>query len=81
MQMWQLSPEPGVPSPASSAQVQLEELRLSTVAMVERSWSHKPLCRVVEEPSTESADSHHQSYHLGHSRPHPPAMHQAAPPL
>ena len=55
------SPMPGVPSPVSSAQVQLEVLGQSTVAVVELSWSHWPLCRVVEEPSTELADSHHLS--------------------
>ena len=61
MQVQLLSLVPGVPSPISSAQVLQEVLDLSTVAMVERSWSHCPLCRVVEEPSVELADNHHQS--------------------
>ena len=78
VQLW--SPGPSVPDPASSAQELLEVRGLSTVA-VELSWSHWPLCRVVEEPSAESADSHHLSCHLGRSRPHPPSEHQAAPPL
>ena len=75
------SPVPGMPGPASSAQVQLGVFGLSTVAMVELSWSHWPFCRVDEVPSAESADSHHQSYHSGRSRPHPSTVHQAAPPL
>jgi len=70
-----------MPGPVSSAQVLLEELGLSTMAMVEWSKSHWPLCHVVKGPSTKSADSHHQSSHSGRSRPHPPTVHQAAPPL
>ena len=42
---------PGVPGPASSAQVLLEELDLSTVAVVVLSWSHWLLYHVVEEAS------------------------------
>ena len=43
------SPVPGMPGPASSAQVCQEVLDLSMVAVVELSWSHWPLCHVVEE--------------------------------
>ena len=46
VQLW--SPMPGMPSPASSAQVQLEVPGLSMVAVVELSWSHWPLYRVDE---------------------------------
>ena len=80
-QVQRRSPVPGILGPISSTQVQLEELGLSAVAVVEQSWSHWPLCHVVEEPSTKSTDSHHQSYHSGRSQPHLPAMHQVAPPL
>ena len=75
------SPMPGMPGPISSTQVQLEVLGQSAAAMVELSWSHWPLYRVLGEPSTESADSHHQSCHSSRSRSHPPVVHQAAPPL
>ena len=44
---------PGVPSPVSSAQVLQEVLDLSMVVVVEQSWSHWPLYRVVEEASME----------------------------
>ena len=44
---------PGVPGPVSSAQVLLEVLGQSTVAVVELSWSHWPLYRVVKEASEE----------------------------
>ena len=49
MQVQLLSPMPGVPGPASSAQVWQEELDLSAVAMVVLSWCHWLLYHVVEE--------------------------------
>ena len=55
-------PMPSVPGPVSSAQVQLEVLGQSTVAVVELSWSHWPLRHVVEESSIESTDCHYLSY-------------------
>ena len=49
MQVRLLSPMPAMPGPSSSTQVLLEELDLSTVAMVVLSWSHWLLCHVVKE--------------------------------
>ena len=50
MQKWQLSPEPGEPDLASSAQVWQVEQGLSTV-QVELNWSYWLHGHVIEEAS------------------------------
>ena len=80
MQMWQLSPEPSEPDPASSAQVWQVERGLSTV-QVELNWSYRPHGHVDVEASEEYPGSPHLSCHWVRSRSSPPAEHQAAPPL
>ena len=53
MQVQLMSHVPSMPSHVSFAQVLQEVLDMSAMAVVERSWSHWPLCHVVVEASTE----------------------------